>query len=104
MVADTEFETYFLIVDLVFVKDFHHHFVLNIGFRGVQLVEAIFGGFDGWSMRKFAIFDCSLATDNGILGKSLDTTSIVAVSGVKSCLYLDHLALSLCFIHFNGWR
>jgi len=78
LVADAEFETYFLIVDLVSVEDFHHHFVLNVGFRGVQLVEAISGGFDGWSMRKFAIFDCLLATDDGINGKSLEMTLVSA--------------------------
>jgi hypothetical protein len=92
LVIDAEFTTYFLIVDLVSVEDFHHHFVLDVGFRGVQLVEATFDHFGGWSMREVGIFDCLLATDDRVLGESLELTLAIAFSGVEPCLYLDRLA------------
>ena len=62
-IVDSEFEAYFLIVDLVPVEDFHHHFVLNIGFRGIHLAEPLSGCF-GWIMRKPGISDWLLATDD----------------------------------------
>jgi len=62
-VVHSEFETYFLIVDLVSVEYFHHHFVLNIGFRGIYLAESLSGCF-GWIMREPGISDWLLATDD----------------------------------------
>ena len=107
-VVDAEFETYFLIVDLVSVEDFHHHFVLDVGLRGIYLVEATFGCFDGWSMRELGISDCLLAADDGLRGISLEidrwTTLVIPISALEPCLYLDRLALSLCTLYFNGWR